>query len=102
MRKMHTAKGEPLYPKVKAKIFLPGNLKHVVKELRAPAGRGITADGIDKWLKEISDAIEKQFPGHEYRLVSLGANSFNFVWERQLPVPETEVAEITELVTQSA
>jgi len=81
---MRTKSGEQIYKKVKAKIFFPGNQKHVVKELRAPVGKGVNAEGIDNWLKSLAEAIEKQFPGHEYRLVTLGPASFNFVWERQL------------------
>jgi hypothetical protein len=102
MRTLRTIHGEPLYKKAKAKIFLPGNQKHMVKEMRAPAGRGFKAEAIDKWLKDLSELIDKQFEGHEYRLVPLGETSFNFVWERAIPLEVTEPGEVAEAIAVSA
>jgi hypothetical protein len=81
MGRLKSKSGEVLYKKIKLKIFYPGNQKHVVKELRAPAGRGITESAIADWLKSFADGIEKAWPEHEYRLVELAPNSFNFVWQ---------------------
>ncbi len=87
MRRLITKDGQRLFKKMKAKIFFPGNHKHVVKEHRAPVGKGITEEGMSSWLKVLADAIEKQFPHHEYRLVQIGSWSFNFVWVRELEQP---------------
>jgi len=87
---MRSKDGETLYKKVKAKIFARGNQKHFVREWRAPAGKGINEDGVAKWLKSLADAIEKNWPGHEYRMAELGPASFNFIWVREIesePIP---------------
>jgi len=85
MKTLRSKDGQVIFKKIKAKVFSPGNSKCFVREHRAPAGRGITEEGIANYLKNVSDAIEKLWPGHEYRLVELAANSFNFVWVRELP-----------------
>ena len=81
---MRSKTGERLYKKLKAKIFYPGNQKHVVRENRAPAGKGFAEDNIIGWLKHLADSIEKAFPNHEYRMVELAPWSFNFVWVREI------------------
>lgn len=87
MRRMKAKDGQRLFRKVKAKIFFPGNQKHLPLEHRAPNGQGITEDGIAKWLENVSSAIEKKFPGHEYRMVELSACSFNFIWVGEIDQP---------------
>jgi hypothetical protein len=84
MRQMKATDGSVLYKKIKAKVFSPWNQKHIQYDHRAPAGQGISEQGVAMWLKAMSDAIEKQWPGHEYRLVELSPSSFNFVWVREI------------------
>lgn len=68
---------------LQVRVFEPGNKKSVLKTLRPGPRRTFTEEGIDAQLKQIADNLEKYFPQHEFRLVPLGPDSFNFVWERE-------------------
>jgi len=71
--------GDPLYKRVRVKVFLPGNKKHGTVIYKSQSGKGYHATGIDELLDNIATRLEQVYPGEEYRLVALAPDSFNFV-----------------------
>jgi len=65
--------------KIAIKLFYPGNKRHKKVIVRAPSGRLITPDGIERQLRQAADTLEKEFPGHDYHLVPIGHGAYNFV-----------------------
>ena len=59
-------------------IFAGGSGR-VVQRYRAPAGKGLTASGIDKLLEVRIEETDRFFPGREFRLVPLRDGNFNLV-----------------------
>jgi hypothetical protein len=81
MRRHYSKDGEKLYKIVRVKVFMPGN-GHCERHLFKPKpGTGFTAEGVDDILRAISDKLEERLPGHEYELVELANNGFNFIWK---------------------
>lgn len=62
--------------------------KRFPKIVRAPAGRRISAKGIEAVLSEEASIVERFFPGREFRLVPLASGDFNFV---EMPKEEAEL-----------
>ena len=87
--------GEQIFPVVEVRLFYPGNEKSLTRRYRAAAKQGFTDEGIDGIVSDLSDAIEKKFPGHEYEMVELAPNRFNFVHRKapDLPMTRTVVNE---------
>lgn len=79
--KRFTEDGKQLFKCVTVRIFSPGNKKWGTRRHYAPPGRAITEQGVTEILDREATLVEKTFPQHEYRLVKLGPNRFNFVWE---------------------
>jgi len=71
------------FKQLRVKIFTPGNKKCRQMVLRAPSGRLITPQGIDNQLENLVNQVETLYPAHDYRLVALGPNVSNFVWQRE-------------------
>lgn len=72
--------------------------KRFPKIVRAPAGRLVSAQGIEAVLAQEATIIEKFFPGREFRLVPLASGDFNFI---EMPKEEAELrAKRTELQEQ--
>jgi hypothetical protein len=65
--------------RVELKIFEPGNKKFQRVIVRAGAGRSFTEKGIDSTLERAAEQIEQLRPAHEYELVELAPDRFNFV-----------------------
>src|SRR5262249_17972302 len=85
--------GARLYKRMQVKIFPPaGKTRTIV--LRAPAGKWITAETIEKQLEQAVEGVEKAWPRHEFRLVPIGAAAFNFVCNGERKID-------SELTTQS-
>ena len=62
--------------------------KRFPKIVRAPAGKLISAKGIEAVLADEATIVEKFFPGREFRLVPLASGDFNFV---EMPKEEAEL-----------
>lgn len=73
-----------LFRNIRIRIFSPGNKRSTRKIFSPPAGKYFTAGGVNAQLGHTAAQIEKNFPGHEYKLVPLGPAEFNFVWIREL------------------
>jgi hypothetical protein len=80
MRRRYDKDGNKLYGVLRVKIFMPGNAQHENHVFHADVGKGFTADGVDEILRKISDRLEEKMPHHEFNLVELRDNTFNFVW----------------------
>lgn len=81
MRHKYSKDGDKIYSVVRVKIFMPGNARNEKHVFHAEKGQGFTADGVDMLLRKISDTLEKDLPGHEFNLIELRDNTFNFVWK---------------------
>jgi len=94
--------GARLYKRMQIKIFPPAGKTRTFK-LRAPAGKWLTAETIEKQLEQAVEGIEKAFPRHEFRLVPIGPAAFNFVCagerkiDSELTTAEREVVKSTSL-----
>ena len=55
---------------------------------RAPAGRGYSEDDVQGVLEQCAMHLEKRFPVWEFRLVELGPDRFNFIFDRVKDVGE--------------
>jgi hypothetical protein len=78
---MRSKVGETLHKRLIVRVFSPENKASYLVQRVAPAGQGFTPSSITSMLDELGSRIEKKFPDHEYRLVELAPNRFNFVWE---------------------
>ena len=94
--------GARLYKRMQIKIFPPAGKTRTI-QLRAPAGKWITAETIEKQLEQVVQGIEKAWPRHEFRLVPIGPAAFNFVCagerkiDSELTTTEREVVTSTSL-----
>jgi hypothetical protein len=94
--------GVRLHKRMQVKIFPPAGRTRTIK-LRAPAGKWITAEGIDQQLGQVAEGIEKAWPRHEFRMVPIGPAAFNFVCagekkiDSELTTTEREVVTSTPL-----
>jgi hypothetical protein len=68
-------------------IMLDG--KRVRRRVRAGPRKRITSEGLEGIVLSAANAIERDFPGREFRLLPLSGASFNFV---EVPVPQSEGA----------
>lgn len=75
--------GDRLFTHLTLKLFLPGNKKRIVRNLKPPQGMYINSTIIEAQLMAAAKEIDRKFPQHEYRLVPTGPASFNFVWVRE-------------------
>ena len=61
------------------RVFTPGNDESETLIHRPPAGKKFTAEGKTQVLKSIWRDISAWFPEHDYKLIPLGGNEYNFV-----------------------
>jgi rubrerythrin len=83
MRNMVNTEGAPIFKRLVVKVFFPGNKKSKVFQKVAPSKTGYNEDAIQKMLEQMAANVEKTWPTHEYRLVTISPNQFNFVWEAE-------------------
>jgi hypothetical protein len=72
-------KGARLYKRMTVKVFPPAGGRTRTIILRAPQGKWFSGEAVDKQLEEIGNSIEKAYPGHEFRVVSLGPTAVKIV-----------------------
>lgn len=79
--------------RLRVKIFLPGNSKFARRTFAARSGCVLTENGIDQVLDFLAEEVEKSFPEHEYQLLQVAPDQFNFVWRSEkAPVRAEKVA----------
>lgn len=61
-------------------IFWPRNRRRTITALRADRGQGFTPEQIETLITGVADHVARQFPAHDYSLVSIGPAFFQFVW----------------------
>lgn len=69
--------------RLRVKIFLPGNSKFARRTFAARPGCVLTEDGIDQILDFLAEEVEKLFADHEYQVVQVAPDQFNFVWRSE-------------------
>src|SRR3954462_12829587 len=62
------------------KVFAPENKISKTNRFFAGMKKAWSEDGINEVLGKMAEDLEKLYPGHEYRLVQIAADTFNFVW----------------------
>lgn len=70
---------DKVFKRLTVKVFLPGNKKARVQSYRAAKGKGYTEEGVSELLHVIAENVTNAYPGHEYGLVALAGDQFNFV-----------------------
>lgn len=84
-KKGKDAKGEPvhLYNECLIKIFHTGvHPKPAVARVIPPKGKWFGPAEMELIRDEWIDKVDKQFPQWEFRVVQVGGNQFNFIYER--------------------
>lgn len=71
--------------RIHVKIFNPHNRGYQRHVVVAGAGRAFFEDGVDKALEHMATAIEQLYPQHEYSMVQVDRDAFNFVWRSEKP-----------------
>jgi len=79
---MRQVKAEKGWKRVEFRLIAPGVDRRW--HYSAPATRLYTEKSIETILWEVSDKLAKQFPQWELRLVQIGPNRFNFVYDRDV------------------
>lgn len=79
----------PIQKTIRVKIFDLENKKFQLVVKKAPPNKQFTDDGINNFLTQTANYLEKTFPNAEYRLVELGRNQFNFICEKVLVIQST-------------
>jgi hypothetical protein len=64
---------------IRVRVFAPGNRRSTLCAYKAARGRAWAETDADKILDAVANDVEKNFPGHEYEMVSLGRGYYNFV-----------------------
>lgn len=67
---------------VEIRVFGAGNEESIRRRYHAPRGRGFTVKGVDEIVEAVAKEVEQRMPGHEFKLVELAPNRFNFVWQK--------------------
>jgi len=86
-----TTAGQRLYKRVTIRVIGPPAEDNDKQQdfkwyPRAPAGRGYSESDIQGMLEQCATHLEKRFPVWEFRLVELGPDRFNFVFNRVIDV----------------
>jgi hypothetical protein len=69
--------------RIRVKIFSPGNKGFMRKTLAAAPGQAFTEAGIERILDQVAETIDKLHPAHEYSMVQVDVDAFNFVWRAE-------------------
>jgi hypothetical protein len=69
--------------RIRVKIFSPHNRGYQRHLLVLQAGRVFSEEGVDRALEQMAGAVEQLYPQHEYGLVQVFRDSFNFVWRSE-------------------
>jgi hypothetical protein len=77
---------------VHVKIFAPHNRGFGRKVFRASPHCFFTEKGIDDLLEKVAEWIEQLHPEHEYSMVQIAADQFNFVWRSEKTASRAEQA----------
>jgi hypothetical protein len=72
--------GNVIYPMVTLKLFSVRNTHCRIQKIKAPKGKCWGEAAIQQILTDTADALERELPDEEYRIVEVGPSSFNFVW----------------------
>jgi hypothetical protein len=65
--------------RIEIKVFHPGNKTKRTMVFRPNNGSVFLAMAIDQLLGRICAEVDQAFPGEEYKMVTIGPASFNFV-----------------------
>lgn len=69
--------------RIHVKVFHPGNEKFVRKTFVAGERRAFGEEQVDTAIDFIAEKVEKLFPGHDYEIVQVARDQFNFVWRSE-------------------
>jgi hypothetical protein len=71
-------RGNQLFKRITVKVFHPNGKAERVRVMPVK-GNLFTEKTIDEILEHLSERLEASYPQHEFSLVELGADKFNFV-----------------------
>jgi hypothetical protein len=77
------------FPNLRIRVFAPGNKESKRYKLIPGPGQFFSPQGIEAQLDHFASELEKHWPQEVYKLVPLGPNAFNFVWQgTETPEPQ--------------
>lgn len=75
--------GQPGWKTLFVKVFTPHNSGSHNSRTHAKPGRAFSKANIQEMLDDVVDQLDMKYPEHEWRMVELAPNKFNFVWVKQ-------------------
>jgi len=78
--------------RIRVKIFKPHNHHFERKVFSAGARAVFSEEGVDGILGHVAEAVEKLYPEHEYSIVQVDEDAFNFVWRAEKVKTAAEAA----------
>jgi hypothetical protein len=88
VKRIDRESGGLFHKTIRVRVFSIGNKHSSLTVKKAPQGKGFTEEGLEKYLDDITNDLEKRFPNEEFGLVAIGPAHFNFVWRCSKTVPE--------------